>query len=91
MASDEQRLWTEDGLLTWDGRVLELFPTNGKDRSWRLHAATVLRWESQQHRGVAQVRIFDHAKHYEVVVVTDAQLPWIEAVMAQVEAVRRGR
>jgi len=79
---------TDEGLLSWDGRVLELFPTNGKATHWRVHAATVVRWELEQRRGVSLLKVYDHERHYENVLVADAQRPLVEALMAEVDAVR---
>lgn len=86
--STERQVWTREGLLTWDGRVLELFKTDGKTGEWRVHALTIVRWEIEQRRGAFLLKVFDHEKHYESALVDDAQRPVIDSLMAEVGATR---
>lgn len=79
---------TEEGLLTWDGSVLEHFSTDGRDNSWRVHAATVQRWEIEQRRGVSLLKAYYTDKHCKSALVADSSRPMIQALMAEVDAVR---
>ena len=81
-------MWTEEGLLTWDGSVLELFKNDGKTGAWRVHALTIVRWEIEQRRGLFLLKVFDHERHYESALVADSQRPMIESMMAEVDAAR---
>jgi hypothetical protein len=84
----ERRVTTREGLLTFDGRVLEIFPTDGKDNRWRVHAATVVRWELEQRKGCALLKVFTHPKHHRSTLVDDVALPAVRALMAEVDAAR---
>ena len=39
--SDDLEISTPEGLLCWDGRILESFGGDGRRHSWRLHAALI--------------------------------------------------
>ena len=84
---DELRLWCDVGLLTWDGRILELFPNTGKDSAWRVHAATVVRWELEPRKNVSLLKVWTSAKHYEAALVTDADESMMRHIMAEVDTV----
>jgi hypothetical protein len=89
MAAGETRIWVDEGLLVWDGSVLELFRNDGKTGAWRLHALTVQRWEAQALRGERSLlKIWDSAKHYEAATVATTQLVAMTAVMAEIESTR---
>lgn len=83
---DERRVTTQEGLLTWDGRVLELFPTDGKDNRWRVHVDTLVRWELEPRKGCALLKLFTHPKHYRSTLIDDAALPMLRSLMADVDA-----
>lgn len=38
------------GVLAWDGTALEMFRTDGRTGSFRLHGATIHRWEIEPHK-----------------------------------------
>ncbi len=90
MDESERRVWLEEGLLVWDGRVLELFRTDGKQGNWRVHAAIVEQWELEQRRGVSLLKVHIGGKHYESVLVRDQDVAAVHQIMAEVEEVRGG-
>ena len=85
---NELCITTQEGLLTWDGRVLELFATDGKDNHWRVHVATIVRWELEHRRGCVLLKLFTHPKHYRSTLVDDATLPTLQSLMAELDAAR---
>jgi hypothetical protein len=87
MGETERRVWCEEGMLCWDGRILEMFPTDGRDHAWRLHAATVVEWEVEARRGVSLLKVRPNKKHYESALVSDQDLPLVRQIMAEVDAV----
>ena len=89
MADSETRIWVDEGLLVWDGSVLELFRSDGKQGSWRLHGLVIQRWESEPRRNDRTLlKVWDSPKHYESAMVPTPELSTMTAVMAAVDAIR---
>lgn len=76
----------DDGLLVWDGTVLELFPTDGRSDAWRIHGATVEACEFEQRRGGSLLKIPLTKRYYRSVFVPDALLAEVRAIVTELEA-----
>jgi hypothetical protein len=87
MAGEERRVRTAEGLLTWDGRVLEYFKTDGRSGAWRVHAATILKWELDQRKNVTLLKVYDNERHYESALIADHDVQTLRAILAEVDAV----
>ncbi|MGI9644901.1 MAG: hypothetical protein ACR2O6_06285 [Ilumatobacteraceae bacterium] len=89
MATDERRLPVHDGFVTWDGRVLELFWTDRKPSEWRIHAATVVRWEFKEHGDLLQLRLHlaDKRNRWMPVLVDPRDVPLAEQILSEVDQI----
>lgn len=54
-----------EGLLSFDGRVLELFRGDGMQGSWRLHARLITAVEQERRKDRILFRFYTAPKFYE--------------------------
>lgn len=55
---------SDDGILAFDGRVLEFFAAGSREASWRVHARQVARVELEPRKGVVLIKAVKDAKWY---------------------------
>ena len=75
-----------EGILSFDGRVVELFRTDGRQGAWRLHARLITAIEQDRRRDRIELRFQTTPKFYESaqVLLTDeaSALDLVRAVEA---------
>lgn len=78
-----------DGILSFDGRVLEFFLSGDRSGAWRIHAAHVIETEIEQRKGMVLFKAYTTKRHYHGAVVPDERLVELEHLRAGVDARRR--
>lgn len=87
--TDEQHVRVDEGLLVWDGRVLELFRSDGGTKPWRLHVGVIRRCEIEERKkGIVQLKVWDHERHWESVMFGSEQLDVIRQIVGEIDRQR---
>mgnify|MGYP003378584118 CR=1 FL=1 len=87
--TDEQHARVDEGLLVWDGRVLELFRSDGGTKPWRLHVGVIRRCEIEERKkGIAQLKVWDHERHWESVMFASEELEVIRQIVGEIDRQR---
>jgi hypothetical protein len=74
-----------EGLLCFDGRVLELFRNDGRTGAWRLHVGVITAVEQDRRRDRIEARFFTNQHFYESAQVPLADEPALLGLIAAVE------
>jgi hypothetical protein len=74
-----------EGLLCWDGRVLELFRRDGRQGSWRLHGTLVTAVRTEVLEDRLEVRFHTTPAHYESVQVAPEAEAALRALIAALD------
>ena len=83
---DPIELRTLEGLLRFDTPVLELFRNDGRERSWRLHAALITAVEQERRSDRIHVRFRTTPKFYESAEVAFENERSLQELIRRVEA-----
>lgn len=87
--TDEQHVRVDEGLLVWDGRVLELFRSDGGTKPWRLHVGVIRRCEIEERKKtIVLLKVWDGAHHWESVTFESEQLEAIRQIVGEIDRQR---
>jgi len=78
-----------DGILSFDGRVLEYFQAGNRDADWRVHVSHVIETDIEQRKGMVMFQAYTTKRHYHGALVPDERLAELEHLRADVDARRR--
>jgi len=78
-----------DGILSFDGRVLEYFQAGERTGDWRVHAVHVIETEIEQRKGMVLFKAYTTKRHFHGALVPDEHLVDLEHLRAGVDARRR--
>lgn len=87
--TDEQHVRVDEGLLVWDGQVLELFRSDGRIGAWRIHVGVVRLCEIEERKkGAILLKVWDGAHHWESVMFGSEQLEVIRQIVGEIDRLR---
>lgn len=78
-----------DGILSFDGRVLEFFQAGERVGDWRVHTVHVIETEIEQRKGMVLFKAYTTKRRYHSALVPDERLVELEHLRAGVDARRR--
>jgi hypothetical protein len=78
-----------DGILSFDGRVLEFFQAGDRVGAWRVHTVHVIETEIEQRKGMVHFKAYTTKRHYHGALVPDERLVELEHLRAGIDARRR--
>ncbi len=80
---------TLEGMLCFDGRVLELFRNDGRESPWRLHGALIIDIEQERRSDRIHVRFHTTPKFYESAELTFDGEPLLQKLLKALDSARR--
>lgn len=78
-----------EGIISFDGRVLEYFAAGDRSDDWRVHVAHVINTEVEPRKDIVLFKAFTTTRHYHGALVPDARVGALDELRARLEE-RRG-